>query len=186
MGFMGVLTPRGCALGFERMHTIGKFIQGRLDHQVGLVDAAKLLRIGVHMDQSLTRTGCLNQLVARGACVAQARADRHNQIGVLNAGCQRRAHPWAQGSHVQGVRVVKEILASKARANGQMKAFSKALDALQCAGVPVAAAQDQNGSFCVLQHRAQLIELALTRSHGGLFIGAQIGHLRFGIQQILR
>ena len=53
--------------------------------QVGLVDAAELVGVGVHVDQRLARSRRLEQRVLPGRDLAEARAEREQQVGRAHA-----------------------------------------------------------------------------------------------------
>jgi hypothetical protein len=52
------------------------------DRQVGVVDPAELVRVGVDVDQNLAGMIGRDQGVAVGGRLAQASADREDQVGI--------------------------------------------------------------------------------------------------------
>ena len=72
--------------------------------QVGLVDAAELVRVGVDVDQRLLRARRLEQRVLLRRDLAEARAEREQDVRLAHARGELRVHPDRQRTGVGGRR----------------------------------------------------------------------------------
>ena len=107
MGGGGPVFPRvigGCRKYFQ---TAGRSIHGRVDGQIGLIDTVQLFGAGVNVNQLLLGPGRLQQGVAGGGHLAQARADGDDHVAGLDARCQPRVDANTYVAGIQRVKVVK-------------------------------------------------------------------------------
>jgi hypothetical protein len=107
-----------------------------------IVDAIEFFRAGVDVDQFLLRTRRLQQRVAAGGHLAQPRADRQHQVGLLDACRQLGVQSDADVAGIERVEVVEGVLEAEGVAHRQPPVLGKPLQRLRRLHRPAAAAGD--------------------------------------------
>lgn len=138
------------------------------------------------MDQRLARQGTLDELIALGGGFAQARADRQDQVGHLDAGAQRVGHAPAHLAGGVGMALVKALEPAPGGRHGQFEAFGESGDLLDRVGVPAAAAQHHDGPFSLVQQLAHAVQVGFARAGGDAVVARHVGHRRRAPQRVFR
>ena len=142
---------------FERLRRAG---HRRLQQQVGGIHATQLFGAGVDVNQLLLRPRRFDQRVAAGRHLAQARADREDQVGIDDALGELRIDADAHVAGVVRMAVVEQVLEAKRTAHRQIPAFGKTLQRVAGFGVPAAAARDDERALRRQQHRPHVAQRA--------------------------
>ena len=134
--------------------------QRRVEHQVGGIDAAQLLRPGVPVHQSLGRSRRRQQRIRAGGDLAQAHADGQHQVGVAHAGGQLRIDADAHVAGVKRMAVVERVLETEAASHGQLPRLGEALQTAAAFRRPAGAADHDEGSLGAQEQAAQVAQRA--------------------------
>ena len=126
----------------------GGGIHGGVDGQVGLVHPVQFFGTGMDVHQLLFGPWYLQQRVPTAGHLAQARANRQNQVSVFDARRQPGVDANADIARVQRVMVVKGVLKPERIAHRQLPVFRKALQCLRGLHRPAPTARNDHGSLC--------------------------------------
>ncbi len=157
-----------------------------IDHQIGLIHAAKFFGAAMHVNQALLRTRRFYQRIAAGRHFAQARPDRQYQIGVHNACGELGVDANADVTRVIRMTVIEQILEAECACHRQSIYFGKMTHRLAAAGIPAAASQQHDRSLRCCQHVAQLRHLCSRWRRLYRLIRFGVGYDRFGDQHVFR
>ena len=137
------------------------------------------------MHQELARVGHVEQRVAAGGHLAQARADHDQQVGRLDGGGQRRIDADAGAADVAAVAVVDVVLVAERRRDRQIEAVGEGLHGPLNLAAPARPADDH-------QRALGGGKLGLQQRHvGGAGLGARqprrlgVGRLALRRQHVL-
>ena len=176
------------ALAVDRLHRPGgggEVRHAAVDRQRRLVDAAQLLGAGMDMHQLLLGHRQVEQRVAAGRRLAEARPDGDDEIAGLEALAQRRADADAEIAGIVGMTVVEQVLVAERGAHRQIVGLDEGADVGAGLGAPAAAAHDHHRPLGRLEQLAQPGHVARRRRAAGDLVGAGIGHLDLVGQHVL-
>ncbi len=165
---------------------VGEGLLPGIDTQDRLIDAAQLLGAGMDVDQRLTRRRNLQQSIATGRHLAQARPQGDQQIALRNARGQLRIDADADVADIVGVAIVEVVLAAKAAGDGQVLGLGEGLDRGTGCRRPTAAAEDDQRALRLAQQLGEAGHVGGTNRslHAPILLGAW--RRTGGAQDVLR
>ena len=97
---------------------LGELAHVRADRQVGVIDVAELVRVGMDVDQRLARMVGRDQRVAVGRRLPEARSDREDQVRVADALLELGVGAVAELPGIDAARVRDRVLAAEGGGDG--------------------------------------------------------------------
>ena len=153
---------------FPQRRTLGEFIHRTAQREIGAIDPAQLLRVGVDVDQQLAGMLERRDLVTIGRRLPQPRADGDDEVGVFDPLHQLGARAVAQVPGIDRAVRRNRVLTPEGRRHGKPDAFSELLEVHPRLGVPARAADDRDRARRVRDQ----IEQRLHRIGAGSLRGA--------------
>ena len=138
----------------------GELGHARMDSQGGPEDTPQFVLVRVNVNQLLLRIGGVDQSVALGGHLAQARPHHHEQVALLDPGDERRVGDDANLADEIGLGVVHQVVAAEGTAGGQAGRLGEGGDAGPGVVVPAAAADHHQRPFGFGQEGAQPFHVA--------------------------
>ena len=111
------LAPAGRIDRLQRRERRSDLRHAGVDQQLALVHAPQLLGAGVHVHEALRRPRRVEQRVAAGRHLAEARTDREHEIGVLDPLRELRVEADADVADVVRMAVVEDVLEAERAAD---------------------------------------------------------------------
>ena len=130
---------------------LGEFTHVGADRQIGVKDAAELVRVRVDVDQGLSRMVWRDERVAVGCGFAEPRADGDDQVGIANALLQLGVGAVAELARINLARVADRVLAAERGGDRDAVAEREVREMVGGAWAPVGAADDCDRRGGVLQ-----------------------------------
>ena len=123
---------------------LGELAHVGADRQIGVIDAAELVGVGVDVDERLAGMVGRDQRVAVGGRLAEARADGEDQVGVADALLELGIGAVAELAGIDLARVADRVLAAEGGGDGDAVAEGEVGEMVRRARAPVGAADDRD------------------------------------------
>ena len=130
---------------------LGELAHVGADGQVGQIDAAQLVGIGMNVHERLPGVVGRDQRVSVGGRFAEPRADGDDEVGFSNALLKLRVRPIAELAGVDLACVADCVLAAEGRGNRDAVAIGEVREMVGCARAPVGPADDRDRRRSFLQ-----------------------------------
>ena len=172
-----LVLPGGRVDGLHRLGRRREVGHAAVDGQGGLVDAAQFLGAGMHMHHLLRRHRQVEQRVAAGRRLAQARPDGDDEIAFLDPLAERRIDADAEVADEIGMAVVDQVLVPEGRGDRQVVGFGERPHVGAGFGGPAAASEDEEGLAGRRKKLAQRRHVRHRRGAARDAVGTRIGDL---------
>ena len=156
------------------------------DRQIGMIDVAKLVRVGMDVDQRLSRMIRRDQRVAVGRRFPEASADGQDQVGIADALLQLRIGPVAELARHRPRRCWRSHPAAGRLPRPECRAGTRSLRSGARSRAPVRAADDRNRGGCLLQQLEHRLHGAGIRLLGDRRNARTVGRLDLVAQHVFR
>jgi hypothetical protein len=137
------------------------------------------------VDELLARRGRLEERVAAGGHLAQARAHDEQEVGHLHALRQHRVDADAHVAHVLLVVVVEEVLEAERASHRQLLGLGEALEVVARLARPAGAAEDRERALGRGEELVQLLHVVRGRVRLGGHVTLRVVHRRFLGEHVL-
>ena len=164
---------------------LGELAHVGADRQIGVIDAAELVGVGVDVDERLAGMVGRDQRVAVGRRFAEPRADGEDQIGVADALLQLGVGAVAELAGIDLAAVADRVLAAERGGDGDAVAESEIGEMVRRARAPVGAADDRDRVGRVLQQLEHRLDRAGIGLLGERRDARAVGRLDLVAQHVL-
>ncbi len=163
----------------------GKLAHVGADRQVGVIDVAELVGVGVDVDEGLAGMVGRDQFVAVGRRFAEAGADGDDQVGVADALLELGVGPVAELAGIDSAGVADGVLAAEGGGDGDAVAEGEIGEMMRGARAPVGPADDRDGIGRFLQKLEQGLDRAGIGRFGDRRDGRAVERLDLVAQHVL-